>query len=78
MLVERVDRGQVQVLGPSVDDTDPVAPQRHRRAHEVPFFEIRGTQVFRSAWHPEGPSSFPLYEIRGDKIFGTVWSTERA
>lgn len=40
----------------------------------LPLYEIRGTQIFRSAWHPEGRSSLPVLEIRGNQVFATVWN----
>jgi len=39
-----------------------------------PLFEIRGTMVFRSPWHPDGPSDHPMYEIRGGRLFATAWN----
>lgn len=40
----------------------------------LPLYLIRGTQVFRSEWHPDGPSRLPVFEIRGDQMFATVWA----
>ena len=31
---------------------------------ERPLFEIRGNQVFRSPWHPDGMSPLPVMETR--------------
>lgn len=43
---------------------------------DPPLFEIHGSHIFRSPWHPEGPSELPLYEIRGDQVFVSPWNTD--
>ena len=43
-------------------------------APSLPAYVIRGGQVFRSEWHPDGPSRLPVFEIRGDQIFESEWT----
>jgi hypothetical protein len=40
------------------------------------MYEIRGNQVFRSPWHPEGMSATPVFEIRGNQVFRSPWHPE--
>jgi hypothetical protein len=40
---------------------------------KMPEYELRGNQVFRTPWHPDGASNSPLYELRRGFLFRTVW-----
>ena len=37
------------------------------------IYQVRGSQVFATSAHPNGPSPHALYEIRGDKIHTTAY-----
>jgi hypothetical protein len=50
------------------------APSSPAAAPQLPAYVIRGGQVFRSEWHPDGPSKPPVFEIRGDQMFDSVWT----
>jgi len=42
----------------------------------MPWFEIKGTQVYKTDFHPEGKSIHPIYEVRGSELHNTVHHPE--
>ena len=58
MAVDRIDLAQVEALNAegSSEVVASTTPARDPVHSDHPLFEIRGTKVFRSAWHPQGPS----------------------
>jgi hypothetical protein len=43
---------------------------------EIPWFEIKGSHVYKTAFHPEGHSEHPVFEMRGTEFHNTVHHPE--